>query len=113
MNGGRSRCLAAGDGGGGQRQGTAAGDGSLAAAAPSRGAGELQRGTASSGAGGDVQTVLGLVVRIDLTTLPGGERRLAELLRFINNLALDFYCCLISQSPGELVAQQVIYGEGP
>lgn len=22
------------------------------------------------------------------------------LLRFINNLALDFYCCLISESPG-------------
>lgn len=32
--------------------------------------------------------------------LLGGERSLAELLCFINNLALDFYCCLISESPG-------------
>jgi len=87
----------------GRWPGTVAGDGSRCC------------GTASSGAAGTavgVQTMPGLPVPIALPCCREGSAASPSCFALLINLALEFCCCLASESPGELAAPQVVYSAG-
>lgn len=98
----------------GMLTGTVAGDSSHCSGSIS-GAGELQHGTASSGAagaGGDVQTVPGLCVCIDLPCCQEGNAASPSCFALLITWPLICIAASLVRAQGELVAQQVIYAAG-
>lgn len=106
MNGGRSRCLAAG----GMLTGTVAGDGGRGRRLSLR---RLHRGAAAQPTPASRRSNrAGFARPYRLTVLLGEERGLAELLRFINNLALNFLIAAsLTRAQGGPVTQ-VVYAVG-